>query len=69
MNTTKKIDRRTVDRYMDKGQIKRSDFDSYMKALPDDAANATWVQMDLEETEISGRTSGSSDQSGDTEGA
>lgn len=66
MNT--KIDRRTADRYIEKGLIKKSDYDSYLKSLPDDSANATWVQMDLEETEISGRNNGGGDHSGDVEG-
>lgn len=63
-----KIDRRTVDRYMDKGIIKRGDYESYLKSLPDDANNATWVQMDLEETEISGRN-GTGETASDVEGA
>lgn len=65
MNT--KIDRRTVDRYVEKGLIKKSDYESYLKSLTDDSNNATWVQMDLEETEISGRNGGG--ETGGTEGA
>ncbi len=49
---TKPYDKRTIDRYIDKGQIKRADVDSYLKSLPDDAANATYVEMDLEDEEM-----------------
>jgi hypothetical protein len=48
----KSIDKRTVDRYVEKGQIKKSELESHLKALPDDTANADWVEMDLEEEEI-----------------
>lgn len=47
------VDRRTVDRYKEKGLLKEADYQSYLKGLPDDAANAQWVQMDLHDTEIS----------------
>ena len=63
-----KIDRRTVDRYMDKGIIKKADYDAYLKSLPDDTANATLVQMDVEETEITSRGTNGSHDSGQPEG-
>ena len=49
----KLYDRRTFDRYLEKGIVKRADWDSYLKNLPDESDNAQWVQMDLEETELS----------------
>lgn len=51
---SKPIDRRTAERYIDKGTLSRAEYESYLKALPDDSANATIVQMDIEETEIGG---------------
>lgn len=47
------VDRRTVDRYMEKGLIKEAELNTYLKGLPDDAANAQWVQMDLHDAEFS----------------
>mgnify|MGYP006291135351 CR=1 FL=1 len=38
---------------MEKGLIKETEFNTYLKALPDDAANAQWVQMDLTDAEFS----------------
>jgi len=49
----RKLDSRTYDRYLKNGSISQKDYEGYLKALPDDEANATWVQMDLHETEIS----------------
>lgn len=66
----KAVDKRTSDRYVEKGVLKRADVDAYLKALPDEANNATWVQMDLEETEITSRgTNGTGTQDpGQSEG-
>ncbi len=47
------LDRRTFDRYLDKGILKEADLKSHLKNLPDDTANAQWVQMDLHDAEIS----------------
>jgi len=47
------LDRRTQDRYVEKGLLKDADLKAYMKALPDEAANAQYVQMDLHDAEIS----------------
>ena len=51
-NRLKTIDRRTYQRNIEKGNLKDSDFQSYVKNLPDETANAQWVEMDLFETEI-----------------
>ena len=48
----KLYDRRTFDRYLEKGIVKRADWENYLKTLPDESDNAQWVQMDLEETEL-----------------
>jgi len=62
-NETKKkyLDSRVADRYIKKGVVSQKEYEAYVKALPDDEANATFVQMDLHETELS------SDDSGDVE--
>lgn len=46
------FDRRVVDRYLEKGLIKDSDYASFLKNLPDDAEKAEWVQMDLHDAEM-----------------
>lgn len=51
-NKVKTYDKRTVDRYMEKGMIKRADYEGFLKALPDDSANADWVETDLEDEEM-----------------
>ncbi|MGE3758733.1 MAG: hypothetical protein AB7H97_13310 [Pseudobdellovibrionaceae bacterium] len=48
----KHFDKRVSDRYIEKGQLKESDIDSHLKQLPDDSANAEWVQLDMEESDI-----------------
>ena len=48
----KPIDRRTYQRYIEKGTLKDSEFQSYLKHLPDETENAIWVDMDLFDTEI-----------------
>ncbi|MBY0371318.1 hypothetical protein K2X33_11565 [bacterium] len=50
---SKQFDIRTSDRYVKKGIVSQKEYDAYVKALPDEEGNATWVQMDLHETEIS----------------
>ena len=52
-NNQKTIDKRTFGRYVDKGLLKASDVEAHLKSLPDDTANATWVELDLEEAELS----------------
>ena len=50
--TKKYLDRRTVDRYVEKGLVKENELNSHLKGLPDDAANAQWIEMDLHDAEI-----------------
>ena len=54
----KGYDRRTVDRYVEKGLLKATDYQSFLKSLPDDAENAQWVQLDMDDSEISHRANG-----------
>lgn len=53
MEPLKKFDRRTYDRYVESGIVSQSDFEKFIKNLPDDSAHAQWVQMDIHDTEIS----------------
>lgn len=50
----KLYDKRVSDRYRAKGLVSQKDYDAYLKALPDDSANAQWIQMDLHDAEIGG---------------
>ena len=50
-------DRRVSDRYVEKGVIKESDLAAHLKGLPDDSANAQYVQMDLHDAEMTGDAS------------
>lgn len=45
-------DKRTVDRYLSKGMISRQDYEKFLAELPDEEANAEWVQMELHDTEL-----------------
>lgn len=45
-------DSRVVQRYIGKGQVTPAEHEAYLKALPDETANAEWVSYDMEETEI-----------------
>ena len=58
INKSKLFDRRITDRYREKGMITKEQYDQYVKNLPDDAANAQYVQMDIHDAEL---TEGSSD--------
>jgi hypothetical protein len=49
----KLYDRRVSERHVEKGLISEADYAVYLKSLPDEAANAQWVQMDLHDAEIS----------------
>ena len=53
------FDYRTTDRYLEKGLMKPEDLAKRLKALPDEANNAQWVQMDLHDAEISEEDTGS----------
>ena len=58
----KYFDSRTSDRYVKNGTISQKEYDAYVKALPDEESNATFVQMDLHETELSSEDSDSDDE-------
>ena len=45
-------DNRVVNRYINSKKIEKADFDSYIKSLPDSEPDATWVTMDLHDTEL-----------------
>jgi hypothetical protein len=63
-NETKRryLDSRVSDRYVKKGVLSQKDLDAHLKALPDDEANSTLVQMDLHETELSSDDDSSDDE-------
>lgn len=46
------LDKRTIDRYLEKGVIDKKAYESYIAKLPDDTANAEWVQTDLLEADF-----------------
>ncbi len=49
---SKFFDRRVVERYVQKDIVKPGEFQEHMKNLPDDTANAVYVQLDLHDTEL-----------------
>ncbi len=68
-NYYKHYDKRTFDRYMEKGIVTPQQFDSHMKSLPDESQNAQWVQMDMDEAELTDLSNdGESDESGEESG-
>ncbi len=60
---TRYYDRRTTDRYVEKGALKDKDVESYLKNLPDETNNAQWVQMDLHDAELGDNESDDSEDS------
>ncbi len=56
------FDSRVSDRYVKKGIVTKKDMEAYVKALPDDEANSTFVQMDLHDTELSSDDDDSSEE-------
>jgi hypothetical protein len=62
----KHLDSRTSDRYLKKGIVSQKDFDAHVKALPDDEANATFVQMDLHDTGFASDESDEDEEDDDT---
>ncbi len=52
IKTHRLYDRRVVDRYREKGLVKETDYEAYIKNLPDESNNAQWVQIDLYEAEM-----------------
>ena len=67
----KLYDRRTIDRYLEKGILTKDEHGKYLKNLPDETNNAQWVHMDLHDAEISdeGRDEDEDDGANDTEGS
>lgn len=65
---TKGFDRRTVDRYIEKGKVKANEFQSFLKNLPDDAVNAQVVQLEMEDAEVSSRSNGAAEVMDPNEG-
>jgi hypothetical protein len=61
---TRYFDRRTTDRYVEKGLLKETELNSHLKNLPDEEKNAQYVQMDLHDAEITeeGNNSGESEE-------
>ncbi len=59
----KYLDSRTCDRYLKKGLLSQKEYDAHLKALPDDEAVSTFVEMDVHDTELSS----DDDSSADTE--
>ncbi|MBI1860676.1 MAG: hypothetical protein HYR96_07140 [Deltaproteobacteria bacterium] len=51
-NYWKHYDKRTVDRYVDRGVVKPADFQSRLKNLPDETNNAEWVKLDVNDAEV-----------------
>jgi|688.fasta_scaffold1832613_2 hypothetical protein len=52
VKSEKTFDKRTIGRYITKGQVSQKDYDAYLKALPDEEANGEWVKLDLVDAEI-----------------
>lgn len=44
------LDYRVTERYLNKGALKKSEYEAQLKSLPDSETNAEWVQMDLHDT-------------------
>lgn len=45
-------DKRTQGRYVEKGLMEKSNVEAELKKLPDLAANATWVEIDMEDVHV-----------------
>jgi hypothetical protein len=45
-------DKRTQGKYIEKGLVDKSKLEAQLKALPDESANATWVEIDMEEVHV-----------------
>ena len=46
-------DKRIVDRYVAKGIVQKDELEKRLAKLPDETENATWVQLDMDEAEVS----------------
>lgn len=51
-NYWKHYDKRTVDRYIERGVVKEADLKSRLKSLPDETANAEWIELDMSDAEV-----------------
>ncbi|NBX76551.1 MAG: hypothetical protein EBQ92_08345 [Proteobacteria bacterium] len=60
-------DKRTQDRYVEKGLLDKAKAETELKNLPDLAASATWVEIDMEDLHVD--DSAESDTSDNTEGS
>jgi len=60
-------DKRTQDRYVEKGLLEKAKVEAELKSLPDLTANATWVEIDMEDVQVDGADE--SETSDETEGA
>lgn len=45
-------DKRTQDRYVEKGLLEKSKVESLLKSLPDESSNASWVEIDMEDLNL-----------------
>lgn len=61
----KLTDKRTADRYVEKGILSKADYEKHLKSLPDESANATWVEMSIEETDLAEPMDDENDDLGD----
>ena len=66
MNDKKLYDTRILSKNLQKGLIKEADLKAHIKSLPDESANAQWIEMDIHETDSNGagNHSGNSDSEG-----
>lgn len=46
-------DKRVVDRYVAKGMVNKDELEKRLEKLPDETDQATWVQLDMDEAEVS----------------
>ncbi|MFM8270161.1 MAG: hypothetical protein ACKN9V_08235 [Pseudomonadota bacterium] len=53
-------DKRTQDRYVEKGLVDKTKLESEKKNLPDLAAHATWVEIDMEDVHVDEMADGQS---------
>jgi hypothetical protein len=60
-------DKRTQDRYVDKGLLDKAKAETDLKNLPDLTASATWVEIDMEDVQVDDAADAESND--DTEGS
>lgn len=64
----KHFDKRTVDRYVERGILSASELKNRLKALPDETPNAEWVELDDSDAEVAEAESGLDSGDGNAEG-